>query len=101
MNKELKDKYEKLGWKFEDNYFKSPRMKELMWLPRPNSETEQDLLTVERNYLLDSMETVLDDQFDKVCEGLINQQKLLMERGFPPEKIIKVSFDVVFDETKK
>jgi hypothetical protein len=100
MNKELKEKYEKLGWKFDPSgpYYKSPRMKEFLYFPHESDKYgEKDLLESEIEDVLALMRESLNDQFDKVCDGLLNQQRLLIKRGFPPEKVIKVSFDVIFE----
>lgn len=105
MSQELFDKYEELGWKFEMGfgdpvyYFRSPRMKDMMYLCFENELDKIDenkLLKIEREVILDEIRKESENQFEKVLDGLIDQQRLLMEKGFDYEKKIKVSFDVGF-----
>ena len=102
MNKELIEKYEKLGWTFDltDSlaiYFTSPRVKELTILcSQKYNFNENWLLTTEREIVLINMTDNINEQLDKITSDIINQQRILMEKGLEPEKLIKVSFDVEF-----
>ena len=98
MNSDQIDKYQKLGWEFTDNgeYFKSPRMYESWWIDSIYKVEEKKLLEREVEAILCNIRLDLNHQFDKIVDDIVQQQKILIEKGMQPEKMINVSFKVNF-----
>ena len=98
MNKDQIEKYTKLGWEFTDDgqYFKSPRMQVSWWLDSIYKIEENKLLEMERNAILCEMRLEIKNQFDKIVDDIVNQQRLILEHNGQPEKLIKVSFNLNF-----